>query len=296
MSGEWCRVTKHDKKRVMRRRGTANSRPRDVHNDEVVDRRLEMKLENSLSFDVDDKKRFEALLSQCKQELGHLSVAKLVKEAAPIDESYVGSSICLVCYGIGNFTKTSTSYYSASMYQLALALSIREAWGINESYFLDPCINLIETEILRQHQFQILENRQGRQRFLNGTEAKKLIIFFMPHCPKRLYENVICAHYDSLSRVLILGNSLRNYGDAFGTAESPLSSVEGSAGLEVSCFELLYPFVKENPLAMEKQVIKKANGNLEGALNDTFWSTFDVSSGLPTQPIRRESTDDAELL
>jgi SRR1 len=275
----------------MRRRGTAKSRPRDVHNDEGADRRLEMKLENSLFFDVDDdKKRFLALLSQCKQELGHLSVAKLVKEAAPIDESYEGSSICLVCYGIGNFTKTSTSYYSASMYQLALALSIREAWDINESYFLDPCINLIETEILRQHQFQILENRQGRQRFLNATEAKKLIIFFMPHCPKRLYENVICAHCDSLSRVFILGNSLRNY------AESPLSSVEESAGPELSCFKVLYPAMKENPVTMEKKVIKKANGNLEGALNDTCWSTFDASPGLPPQAIRRESKDDAELL
>jgi SRR1 len=297
MSGEWCCVTKDDKKRVMRRRGAAKSRPREAHSDEVADRLLEMKLENSLSFDVEDKKRFVELLSRCKQELEQLSVPKLVKEAAPIDDSSVGANICLVCYGIGNFSKTSTLYYSASMYQLALALSIREAWDIHESYFLDPCINSIEAEILKDHQFQILENRQGRQRFLEGTEAKRVIIFFMPHCPKRLYENVICAHYDALSRVFILGNSLRNYGDALGgAAASPPSSVEESGDLELSCFEVLYPSIKENPLTMEKKVIKEAQGNLEGALNDTFWTTFDVCGDLPPHVFRVESTEDSELL
>jgi SRR1 len=294
MSDEWRVVSKHDKKRVMRRRGAAKSRPREAHDDQI----LKAKLEHSLSFDVEDKKRFEELLSKCKQELGHLSVAKLVKEAAPIDSSYMGANLCLVCYGIGNFTKTSTLYYSASTYQLALALTIREAWDIDESFFLDPCITLAETEILREHRFQVLENQQGRQKFLEGTETKRFIIFFMPHCPRRLYENVIWAHCESLSRVLVLGNSLRNYAGVSGGVASPSSGVEDSAGEgEVSCFEQLYPFLQENPLAMEKDITRKASGNLEGALNDTFWTAFNVSRDFPPQVFRRrESTDDSELL
>jgi hypothetical protein len=273
MSVDWKVVTKKDKKRVMRRRGTpaaspaGGSRSRTFPNGDCH-RSVEVR-----------KTDCESLLARCQQELETLLIPESVLEAAPMEVKRFDAATRLVCYGIGNFSECSASYFSASTYQLALALYLRRAWRIRKCYYLDPCITAVEREVLVDQSVEILDNRQGRQSFLNdadadGENADCAVLFFMPHCPKQLYENVVWAHFEELSRVFILGNSLRNYVDALGVRCDGLEVSSPPSPQQGSHLEAIYPIVREFPLHFEKDRFKSATGNLEGALNDTYWTTF----------------------
>jgi hypothetical protein len=211
-----------------------------------------------------------------------LLVPDRIMEAVPMEARRLGAATKLVCYGIGNFSGSSPSCFSASAYQLALALALRRAWKISECYYLDPCMTAVEREVLVDQGVKILGNQQGRQSFLNEPEADLdsadcNILFFMPHCPKQLYENVVWAHFGQLSRVLILGNSLRNYVDALetGRRDGPdLPAAPPPASPRGSYLEAVYPIAREVPLRLEAGRLKSAAGNLEGALNDTYWTAF----------------------
>jgi hypothetical protein len=139
-------------------------------------------------------------------------------------------------------------------------------------------------------QVQILDNHQGRQSF----EGRSL--FFMPHCPRQLYENVLWAHYNQLNRIVILGNSLLNYVDALHGKNDTTLNVNSSS---CPCLKAIIPFVREVPLQLEDVEKTKASGNLEGAFNDTYWTTFHVddesAASLLVRPIQQDR-EDPELL
>ena len=268
MSDEWKKVTKHDKMRVMRRgRGKMPSPQSSLSI-------------SSLDDALVDKLACLSLLEACRQEL-ESSVSHMIRDMP------VKSIDKLVCYGVGNFS-SSSKFFSASLYQLAFALCLRDAFTIDQCYYLDPCMTNLEKEILCQYQVQILKNRQGRQSF----DSKSNVLFFMPHCPKQLYEHVLWAHYDKLAHTVILGNSLINYVDAL----EPRSEEAACP-----CLDAVHPYVRE--LAMQWNVpvtAAQATGNFEGAFNDTYWTTFHVGeSRLPPRPVQlteRSSEHHAELL
>ena len=91
-------------------------------------------------------------------------------------------------------------------------------------------------------------------------------LFFMPHCPKGLYENVLWANWDRLDKICIVGNSLVTY------VERATASSQSA-----SCLELVQPLVKEQLIDYSKKDIKAMPGHFEAAFNDTYWTCFSGS-------------------
>eukprot|EP00596_Hydrurales_sp_CCMP1899_P010731 CAMPEP_0119055036 /NCGR_PEP_ID=MMETSP1177-20130426/75471_1 /TAXON_ID=2985 /ORGANISM="Ochromonas sp, Strain CCMP1899" /LENGTH=144 /DNA_ID=CAMNT_0007035477 /DNA_START=554 /DNA_END=988 /DNA_ORIENTATION=+ len=67
--------------------------------------------------------------------------------------------------------------------------------------------------------------------------SKNTTLFFMPHCPYRLYVNLLWANWDNLENVAILGNSFSSYGLRRPEEEDP-----------TDCVKLLGPLVTERPV------------------------------------------------
>eukprot|EP00965_Chrysotila_dentata_P128447 4246944-Pleurochrysis_carterae.AAC.1 len=134
----------------------------------------------------------------------------------------------LVCYGIGNF---STS--PAAKYQVALAMLLRKALaktytkdrdansngrhidGLSlRATMYDPVFSMLEIEFLVARGFNVpAENEEGRRTIDRKT------LFFMPHCGRQLYSNVIGANWNaaSLPLLVVLGNSFSAYADSLPT-------------------------------------------------------------------------------
>ena len=160
----------------------------------------------------------------------------------------------IVCYGIGNFLPPLSDsnggayslprYPSAPMLQLALALVIRKHLAIhcsrnelkvqNDSddsgnssnihsenqdlvkmLFFEPIMTELERTILNDALcVDIIEtNERGkRQAQSNG----KRTLFYMPHCPMRLYSNVLWANWGEplwSGNVVVYGNNFHGYDD-----------------------------------------------------------------------------------
>ncbi|XP_071946600.1 uncharacterized protein [Antedon mediterranea] len=109
----------------------------------------------------------------------------------------------IVCYGLGNFVSCINARY-----QLSLLLLIVHHFKIPPSmcYCYDPVFTNTERSILTQYGLSCLElNEEGKRR------VEKLTFFYMPHCGKPLYNNLLWSNWgNSLANLLIFGNSFKN--------------------------------------------------------------------------------------
>lgn len=120
--------------------------------------------------------------------------------AADVSDS--SSVVDLVCYGIG-----SIALSSKARTQLAVLLLLRSVLNAPSVLLYDPVLADDECTLL-QSEFRIdvlRENDEARR------AATRATFFFMPHCPRALYHNVLCANANALSRIAILGNSFSRY-------------------------------------------------------------------------------------
>ena len=228
----------------------------------------------------------------------------------------------IICYGIGNFS--AMPMYSASMLQLAFAILIRKwssmltddnkmskeyddhydwyeqynnknnnnivSWEDQQKQmkirYFEPFMNTMERSILEQiFHVDILEkNERGKRSIDDNTTTTTL--FFMPHCPMRLYTNVLWANWgDSLLRTIIFGNSFTAYDDR--TMDSTIRR-DPTNGI----FRAL-SFLKEqewNSLVSKDNAAKKkltlasledgaALNHLEKAFNDCVITSFHTTKG-----------------
>ncbi|KAJ9073153.1 sensitivity to red-light reduced protein, variant 2 [Entomophthora muscae] len=123
------------------------------------------------------------------------------KLAAPESQN----SIDIVCYGIGSIADSILSQW-----QLALILVLsRRIKKIRDMVYYDPVLlSEIESNVLVFFGFKILDvNEEGRRKIDKPT------LFYMPHCPLALYDNVLNANWNasSLRHLYIFGNLLTNY-------------------------------------------------------------------------------------
>jgi SRR1 len=175
----------------------------------------------------------------------------------------------VVAYGIGNFSNTNKNYHSASLLQLALALCIQRKVhvlkrSVIELLFFDPCSTIEELRFLKERYAinVITVNERG-----NYNVGHTDTIFFMPHCPPQLYENVVWSNFHNVHRILLIGNSLRNL------AERRSPTVP-------SCLQTLVPYLHESNLIASSTDYKTAAplGNFLGAWNDTFLSFYNFEN------------------
>ena len=217
----------------------------------------------------------------------------------------------IVCYGIGNFLPPLSGsdeesysfprYPSAPMLQLALALVGRKHLAINCSrdelkeqndsgdsgnmnskhqgsvkmLFFEPLMTDLERTILKDVLFvDIIEtNERGkRQAASNG----KRTLFYMPHCPMRLYSNVLWANWGELlwsGNVVVYGNNFHGYDDR-------ILSNEGRTDPTNAVLKII-PHLVANQI---DGLTSKAGGGvesdllvkMENAFNDCVVMTFDA--------------------
>ncbi|XP_022093283.1 SRR1-like protein [Acanthaster planci] len=115
-----------------------------------------------------------------------------------------GSVHTVVCYGLGNFTDCAIARY-----QLALLLLICEGLKIksSECHVYDPRFTAEEMQILSSLGLDIIPQNEECKRV-----ASEPTLFYMPHCGKPLYNNLLWANWsvEGLAGITIIGNSFKN--------------------------------------------------------------------------------------
>lgn len=114
------------------------------------------------------------------------------------------SKIDIVSYGLG-----SPDENLASRYQFALLLIIIDALKLNLDLELvelfDPAFTQLDLRVIQDlYKLKITTTNEKSMRTVS-----KVTLFYMPHCPKALYNNLLYANWsvEDLSRLIIFGNS-----------------------------------------------------------------------------------------
>jgi SRR1 len=239
---------------------------------------------------VNDASTLLDIISQCKDQL-------LTSDLwTSFDQQYQDMDCTrsieqVICYGIGNYSQTPKSHFAASVWQLAFALCLRETQEtISVIHFFDPCTTELEASVLAQLDISVItENEQGR-RCIGSTPT----LFFMPHCPRTLYENVAWANFESLqvkTPLVVIGNSIRCICESL----THLS--------ERRCLQAWLPCMQEWPLTVSALDKRDCTGNILGAFNDTYLMWWAVSDNddeveMPVRPYEEgaDCSEDLELL
>lgn len=124
---------------------------------------------------------FAATKSSIEQSLTHLS------------KNHIED---IVCYGLGNFSECKIA-----LYQLALLLALQQCYDC-EVMLYDPQFKELEVDILITEKCNLIAyNEKGKRK------VDKTTLFFLPHCPNKLFNNIISANWGlSLHNCVIIGN------------------------------------------------------------------------------------------
>ena len=140
----------------------------------------------------------ELLLDLSRMRSSCASLCTRVMEYALHD---VEDSADLICLGIGRFATSTTARL-----QLILAMHLKETMRPSQALIYDPFFTSQEMDICRHFGFELtVENLYGKY------EIQRKTVFFMPHCPYRLYCNVLWKNRDRLRDLSIIGNSFLSY-------------------------------------------------------------------------------------
>jgi hypothetical protein len=271
LEDEWTVVTSKDKKRVTRRNGRQNAF-NGTNNASSTQSALEkpslLSNNNPSGGDILCKCIHHCMSIILKSDLWtnlNTSLHQCLVTNGNGIRTPVGK---LVAYGIGNFSNTAIKYYSAPLWQLALAICLQKQVNTIESDvvnfdFFDPVTTESERLFLKERfAVNVLPtNNRGDYNVLST-----ITIFLMPHCPSQLYENVVWSNYYNLQQIVFIGNSLRNL------AETPSPNHR-------LCLQSLLPILCESAMTASKPDYKKASeiGNFVGAWNDTYISIFNIT-------------------
>jgi len=117
----------------------------------------------------------------------------------------------IVCYGIGSIEKSIISQY-----QFALVLILRDLFEITgKAYAYDPVSTPVDLEILLHYEINTIDaNEKAKRPIINQT------LFYMPHCPLGLYNNVIASNWErkKLEKIILVGNRLDFYDETMSTS------------------------------------------------------------------------------
>ncbi len=259
MENEWKTVTSADKKRVMRKhRGKRRANQTAAHH---------LALTSSLSLTEPER-----LLRSLKVAQEYLKQSDLWRLANKLISDHTIQHI--VCYGLGNFSQTSTTCLEAPLWQLGFLCCLCDEFLNDTSVlFFDPVSTAEEKSFLHEQlRIQPLSVNDRGIRPSNDT------LFFMPHCPWSMYENVLFSNWGN--RIMVIGNSLEGVAD-----RHPCPCLKGSAG-----------FLSQQALVASLRDLDGAPGNLLGAFNDTYVCSW-KSEAWPSKPYDEAlSIDDPELV
>jgi hypothetical protein len=145
---------------------------------------------------------FETILRQvdaCKASLDTSDyfgfVSHIISQGLSAGEKYDS----IVALGIGSLVSPT------SQLQLALFLCLCRVLLTSEDYascsIFDPVLTDMDRDLYKHLGIPVLTvNTKGKH------TATARTLFFMPHCPYRLYCNVLWANWENLERIRIFGN------------------------------------------------------------------------------------------
>ncbi|QQP50278.1 AGAP005113PAlike, partial [Caligus rogercresseyi] len=108
----------------------------------------------------------------------------------------------LVCFGLGSFLPLRR-LSNSSQAQLLLILSLKLDLDLKSVKVYDPIFSKVEISILEDLGLIVLkENVEGKLRVEEST------LFFLPHCPKQLTNNLLWSNWSNLELLIILSNSI----------------------------------------------------------------------------------------
>lgn len=299
--GEWTVVTKDNKKHRSFGGGGSRVRNRNRSKRTGVGYGSKTPYQQSLSSSdevqsltfVIIKERLDRLQEELRRTTGFVNSFLAARNDVGLN-GFVPEAI--VCYGVGNFASSSSSNLSMStipapLWQLALALELRRIFQKDSDKrrvscsFYDPCTSETEREMLNELGMEWIESNERGNRRVDGPT-----LFFMPHCPMMLYENVCLANWDQLEHVVMIGNSVRAYTQRLvGTIPPGLAALEqctAEAPLDIKSTE------------MDRRHIGYGSATMEAAFNDMFLTLFRIADGtdLPQKPDDEAVGDVGELL
>ncbi|KAF1332539.1 Protein kinase, partial [Globisporangium splendens] len=194
----------------------------------------------------------------------------------PKDESQSASGavgaaavVNLVSYGLGSFCSSANAIYQLA-YAKALADALNASTNTAQSSFeiFDPVMNEVQIYAnrhvcLAQSDIAIAAHFGFRTIGVNegGKRAVGVpTVFFMPHCGKMLYENVVASNWDAaaLPHVVIIGNSFEAYSDRLIAATDRQSSALVG----------VLPYLSEVPLQSGLPKTHDEHAQYEAAFND----------------------------
>jgi hypothetical protein len=282
---EWKTVTRDDKKRVMRKRGKRGGPTKASA--------VEHHPSNTTAMvSIEDQDVMNTTISDCMENLRRTTFFEsLLKSWSSATEPNPEKKVRqIVCYGVGNFSQTSRSHYSAPLWQLACALCFRDHLrtgsdgGEISVLYYEPCSTAFEDTILAGLKVQVLTVNERAKRPIDGVPT----LFFMPHCPSQLYDNVLWSNWDELvvsNPLIVVGNSLRNHCESLAPASA------------CPCLHLLLPWLQEQRLDSSTLDLKESPGNFVGAFNDTYLTHFRALEETPWPERPSETTEgDQEII
>ena len=112
----------------------------------------------------------------------------------------------LVCLGLGNFAQgNNATHQIASKFQLLFLVALNKRVP-SEALVFDPVLTQSEKAVLDGLHFKTSEtNTEGQYNFKG-----RLTLYFLPHCPKQLTNNILWANWDDLTSIVLIGNSIKN--------------------------------------------------------------------------------------
>lgn len=123
-----------------------------------------------------------------------------------------------ICYGLGSVYESLSSRYQLALLLLLLdhinqynLESKKRKFKIDLVEFFDPVLNSIDKKLLTSiYGFKIADSNTKCMKKIDSNHAEStLTLFYMPHCPNALYNNLLYANWqpDLLNKLIILGNS-----------------------------------------------------------------------------------------
>jgi hypothetical protein len=247
MTDEWKTVTKQDKKRIAKGRKRPQNK---IQHLSISEAHSTDWSDNSANIIVEQLNTYKCALKET-------DFSNILVEA--LGNAHVRPTQ-LVCFGIGNFARLR----SGPLWQMSCALHLwdmmnptRDDEASSSVYYFDPCMTLVEQRILRNLGIQVLTINERGKRNIQETPT----IFFMPHCPMLLYFNMLFENWESLDKILLLGNSLISHTSQLG------STIPRGV-------QHLIPFIDEKPILYSKADLREMEGDFDRAFNDLFLTSF----------------------
>jgi len=163
---------------------------------------------------------------------------------------------CIISYGIGNFGSSRIARL-----QYALFLCLKQAVLPEQCAIYDPVLSKEEIAIALNDGVSVIEvNEECRRSVTTKT------LFYMPHCDRPMYDNVLWANWDPdiIDKVLILGNS-------FASIRERVPNMILKSETPILCKVIIHGLFSEDSLDVDSSID-------DDIFNDCAFVWFDANS------------------